>query len=92
MPQSGGAKFAVTPAQDAVAFLDEARRVYMNATHLNKVQLLTLDMSPQEPFTSGRENEEFVNVNEAQHLSGGGLAAAGADQAAGQEKSLGRGG
>ena len=53
------------PVQDAVTFLDEARRVYPNVTHLlNTVQLFALEMNPQEPFTSGRENEEFVKLAE----------------------------
>ena len=52
--------------QDAVSFLEDARRVYPDVTHLlNKVQLLALDMDPREPFTKGSENEEFVKVAEA---------------------------
>ena len=52
--------------QDTVAFLEEARGVYPDATHLlNKVQLLALDASPREPFTKGRENEEFMRLTEA---------------------------
>ena len=52
--------------QDAVSFLEDARRVYPDVSHLlNKVQLLALDMDPREPFCKGSENEEFVKVAEA---------------------------
>ena len=52
--------------QDAVFFLEDARGVYPDVTHLlNNVQLLALDMDPREPFTKGSENEEFVKVAEA---------------------------
>ena len=52
--------------QDAVSFLEDARCVYPNVSHLlNKVQLLALDMDAREPFSKGSENEEFVKVAEA---------------------------
>ena len=52
--------------QDAVTFLEDTCRLYPDATHLlNTVQLLALDMSPQEPFTKGNENEEFLRLTEA---------------------------
>ena len=52
--------------QDAVSFLEDARRVYSDATHLlNNVQLLALDMDPLKPFTKGSENEEFAKVADA---------------------------
>ena len=52
--------------QDAVSFLEDARRVYPDVTHLlNNVQLLALDMDPREPFTKGSENEEFLKVAKA---------------------------
>ena len=52
--------------QDAVTFLEDARRVYPDVTHLlNTVQLLALDMEPREPFKKGSENEQFVKLAEA---------------------------
>ena len=52
--------------QDAVSFLEDARRVYSDVTHLlNNVQLLALDMDPLKPFTKGSKNEEFVKVADA---------------------------
>lgn len=52
--------------QDAVTFLEDARRVYPNVTHLlNTLQLLALDMEPREPFEKSSENEQFVKLAEA---------------------------
>lgn len=52
--------------QDTVSFLEDARRVYPNVTHLlNKLQLLALDMDPRESFGKGKENEEFLKLVEA---------------------------
>ena len=54
------------PVQDAVTFLEDICRLYPDATHLlNTLQLLALDMSPQEPLTKGNENEEFLKITEA---------------------------
>ena len=51
---------------DAVFFLEEARLVYPDVTHLlTKPQLLALDMAPREPFCKGSENEEFLKITEA---------------------------
>ena len=52
--------------QDAVSFLEDARRVHPNVTHfLNRLQLLALDMEPHQPFPRGKQNEEFVKLAEA---------------------------
>lgn len=52
--------------EDAVTFLESARSIYPDVTLLlNTVQLLALDMHPNEPFSSERVNEEFVRLTEA---------------------------
>ena len=56
--------------EDAVTFLESARSVYPNVTLLlNTVQLLALDMHPNEPFSTERVNEEFVRLTEAFFLT-----------------------
>lgn len=56
----------VDEVQDTVSFLEDARLVYPNVTHLlNKLQLLALDMDPREPFARGRDNEEYLKLVEA---------------------------
>ena len=56
----------VSEVQDTVSFLEDARLVYPNVTHLlNKLQLLALDMDPRQPFSRGRENEDYLKLVEA---------------------------